>query len=237
MSRFDPDRASLSTWTARLVKQHHDLNAFLLERGLCLLSDWAILNDTTQKKLNRVLTQFHHLTEQEVHQASRLLDSYHAVYRRDRILQGQKGQCPEPKEPQLKAIADLIQEKTQQPYPPAIILSRLHHLADRLRQHRISTRGGIPPAKSFDQPENASLLESLQTKSSDDQEEPQIEFLQFYRQQFLTSLETALEGVMGDRLQALKPPKDQSFRFGLRRSPLQDTPTATWPIWSMGRIC
>ena len=31
LDTFDPDRASLATWTIRLVKHHRELNAFLLE--------------------------------------------------------------------------------------------------------------------------------------------------------------------------------------------------------------
>jgi hypothetical protein len=123
LQKFDPDRASLTTWTSRLVKQHHELNAFLLEQGLCMLSDWAILNDTKPKKLRRVLTQFHHLTEPEVEQAIILLESYHAVYRRDRILQKQKGACPDPTTVQLQEIGDRIQAHSTQSVPIEVILT------------------------------------------------------------------------------------------------------------------
>lgn len=210
LQKFDPDRASLTTWTVRLVRQHPELNQFLLEQGLCMLSDWAILNDTTQKKLRRVLTQFHHLTEIEVQQSSLLLESYHAIYRRDRILQGQKGQCLSPTTAQLQAIANQMQTLS-----PSTILARLHTLADRLRQQRIATRGSVPSNYSLDQPENAALLESFSTESDDPSDAQQLEFLQAYRQQFLTCLDQSLEQVIRSRQQTLKSPKDQSFLRGL----------------------
>jgi hypothetical protein len=216
LQKFDPERASLATWTTRLVKQHHELNAFLLERGLCMLSDWAILNDTTVKKLQRVLTEFHHLTASEVEQASLLLDSYHAVYRRDRILQGQKGACQTPTSEQLQAIRDRLPPE-QRPGSPAIILTRLQTLADRLRQHRISTRGGKLPGQSLDSPEMEVMAERLGMTENPSDEDPQIEFLQTYRQQFVTCLEQALVAVVDDRLQALKPPKAQSFLSALQK--------------------
>ncbi|MEB3295230.1 MAG: hypothetical protein VKJ24_18910, partial [Synechococcales bacterium] len=99
LNTFEPDRGSLTTWTIRLVKHHRELNQFLLECGVYLLSDWAILNDTTPRKLSRILSSFQPLTSIEIEQACQLLEAYHQVYRRDRLLQrqsGTTGQCPPP---------------------------------------------------------------------------------------------------------------------------------------------
>lgn len=216
LQKFDPDRASLTTWTTRLVKQHHELNAFLLEQGFCMLSDWAILNDTKPKKLQRVLSEFHQLTKSEVEQAVYLLGSYHAVYRRDRILKGQKGTCEPPTIVQLQEISNLLQQHISRSLPPDAVLTRLTALATRLRQYRISVGGGKPPSQSLDQPDTP-LLDKLShesNQSSDD--EPQTEFLQTYRQQFLGCLEHALQQVVNDRLQTLKPPKQQNFLTALQ---------------------
>ncbi len=216
LQKFDPDRAGLAAWTTRLVKQHHELNAFLLEQGLCMLSDWAILNDTKPKKLERVLTQFHQLTEQEVKQAIALLESYHAVYRRDRLLRGQKGACSPPTLAQLQEISDRFQQQTARSVAIDAILTRLTTLAARLRQYRISVGGGKPPSQSLDQPDTP-LLDQLSQESKDlGDDDPQIEFLQTYRQQFLGCLENALQQVVSDRLQILKPPKQQSFLTALK---------------------
>jgi hypothetical protein len=54
---FDPQQSSLATWTNRRVKFHPELNAFLLERGIYMISNWAILNDTRPKQLERILSE------------------------------------------------------------------------------------------------------------------------------------------------------------------------------------
>ena len=215
LEKFDPDRASLATWAVRLVKQNHELKAFLLEQGLCMLSDWAILNDTNPKKLERVLTKFHQLTQQEVEQATDLLENYHAVYRRDRILQRQKGACEPPTRAQLQEISDRL-PRTARPLPPEVVLARLTALADRLRQYRIAIRGGKPPSQSLDQP-NSPLFDQLSYEPNQPgDDEPQTEFLQTYRQQFLKCLDNALQQVVSDRLQTLNPSKQQTFLTALQ---------------------
>lgn len=216
LEKFEPERANLATWTTRLVKQHHELNAFLLEQGLCMLSDWAILNDTKPKKLRRVLTEFHQFTQSEVDQAVDLLESYHAVYRRDRLLKGQKGTCLPPTTAQLQAISDRAQRQTACSIPPDTILTRLEALARRLRQYRISVGGGKPPSQSLDQLDHP-LLDQLSQDAQDlGEDEPQIEFLQTYRQQFSKCLEDSVKRVVHMRLQNLKPPKQQNFLMALR---------------------
>ena len=98
LASFDPQKANLSTWTTRLVKQNRELNAFLLEHGVYLISHWDILNDTNPKQVKRILAEFHHLTSTEIEQAGFLLESYHAIYRQDRLKQRLKlrGKCPTP---------------------------------------------------------------------------------------------------------------------------------------------
>lgn len=212
---FDPDRAGLATWTMRLVKQHHELNAFLLEQGLCMLSDWAILNDTKPKKLRRVLTEFHQLTQAEVDQAVHLLESYHAVYRRDRILKGQKGTCLDPTTAQLQEISDRLQPHISRSLSPDAVLARLTTLATRLRQYRISVGGGKPPSQSLDQADTP-LLDQLSQESLDSTDDnSQLEFLH-YRQQFSNCLESVLHQVVANRLQTLKSPKQQNFLAALK---------------------
>ncbi|NJR66284.1 MAG: hypothetical protein HC772_14690, partial [Leptolyngbyaceae cyanobacterium CRU_2_3] len=49
LDSYDPDKAGLSTWVHRLVRGQDELEQFLLEQGVYLISDWAILNDTQPK--------------------------------------------------------------------------------------------------------------------------------------------------------------------------------------------
>jgi HPt (histidine-containing phosphotransfer) domain-containing protein len=219
LASFDPDRASLSTWTMRLVKHDRDLNAFLLECGVYLLSDWAILNDTTPNKLVRVLSPT--LTVPEVNQAERLLEAYHAVYRSDRMLQrqqGQKGACPAPTPEQLQRMVDQL--ATIPPLTGAGVLAKLRAIADRLRQHRVATRGGRLPTYSLDsttEDGGTPLVDRIAaTDTAADEPSPYKQFLQSYRAGFITALEQALPQVIGLRLAKAKPAKAAAFLQALK---------------------
>jgi HPt (histidine-containing phosphotransfer) domain-containing protein len=219
LDTFDADRASLTTWTMRLVKHDRDLNAFLLECGVYLLSDWAILNDTTSAKLERVLGGS--LTAPEVQAAQQHLDAYHAVYRHDRMAQrqaGQKGACPQPTPEQLQRMIDLLQLQTSQ--SPAGILAKLRAIADRLRQHRVATRGGRLPTASLDAVNDEGgtpLIDRIAAPDpAADEPSPYKLFLQSYRAGFITALEQALPQVIGARTAKAKPAKAQAFVQALK---------------------
>jgi len=223
LQTFDRERASLSTWTNRLVKHHRELNAFLLERGVYLVSDWAILNDTTPKQVQRILAEFHNLSSVEVERARSLLESYHRVYRRARLKQRQtgiRGKCPPPSLEQLQQIASLVNQKADLTFSPETILSRLQDLAEHLRQYRIYVRGGSGVRESLDNPETKLSFErrqaSLASAGSDDEQE-QVEFLRSYRQQFIDCLDRAIERMTEARLSRLQRqvPKTEQFLTAL----------------------
>lgn len=226
LQSFNPERATLIAWTTRLVKQHREIDAFFMERGLCMRSDWAILNGTSITKLQRVLSRFSQLTPPEVEQATLLLESYHSVYRRDRLLQEQKGRCLPPTNQQLQEIASQIQTKSQQIYSAISVQTRLHTLADRLRQYRVAARGGVNSMLSLDQTENTPLLDQLKTEVDDGRSSQQTEFLQAYRHQFRDCLKGALKRTISDRIQHLAPPKDQTFLTALHLFHCKNYPMA-----------
>ncbi|MCL6435672.1 MAG: hypothetical protein K6T90_15960 [Leptolyngbyaceae cyanobacterium HOT.MB2.61] len=214
LQSFDPERSSLSTWTTRLVKHHRELNAFLLECGVYLLSDWAILNDTTPHKLERVFAEVYPRTPLEVKQAIALLESYHAVYRLERLRQRQAGnggrQCLPPTLPQLETISQLLRQKANLALSPDSVLTRLQTMADRLRQYRIATRRGTPEKSTPEIPDPPYL-----SSPADSEDDPD-RFLQVYRHQFTDCLNRALEQVVGDRLKSIKPPKNKHFITALQ---------------------
>lgn len=117
------------------------------------VSDWAILNDTTSKQLERILVEFHHLGESEIARACVLLESYHAVYRRDRIQQrrnqivsGQtriKTLCPPPTATQLYEIAQQVNAKAALHIPPEQLIIQLQELAKHLRHYHSYVREGL----------------------------------------------------------------------------------------------
>ena len=200
LQKFDPERSSLSTWTTRLVKQHRELNAFLLEHGVYLLSDWAILNDTNPQKLQRILSDFHRLTKPEIGSAIALLESYHAIYRQERLRLRQQGQalgaCQPPSAAQLQQIAQLLKTAIS----PDVIFKRLQALAQLLRQHRIHVRGN-PPTTSIDAPSTKPVIATMAIADHDQEIEGQTQFLQNYRQLMLISLDGAFEKAIAVRLQ------------------------------------
>ncbi len=210
LEKFDPTKASLSTWTTRLVKQNRELQRFLLEQGVYLISNWAILNDTNSKQLSRVLAEFHSLTPREISIASSLLTSYHAIYRRDRLKnnQGKGGRCQTPSEEQLAQIAELFEQTTAIALSVEQTLSALEQVATQLREYRIYVRGGQrKQEQSFD---NAELnTEGLQAAvvTAEDSTPDSGDFLAAYQQQFQTSLNQSVETVIQTKLSKFKGKK------------------------------
>ncbi|HEY9692387.1 MAG TPA: hypothetical protein V6D15_09290 [Oculatellaceae cyanobacterium] len=204
LQTFNPDKSNLSTWTNRLVLHHRELNGFLLEHGVYLISDWAILNDTTPKQLQRIFSEFYQSTVHEAQQAVNLLSNYHKVYRRQRLIERQagiKGKCSPPTDEQLDQIGQPLN------LAPQNTIKQLQNLALKLRQYRILVRRKTLPTLSLDDPDVALVVDSqvdpnLNNTLDDDQ--LQSEFLQLYRQQFINSLDSALQQVTLERINNLQ---------------------------------
>lgn len=111
------------------------------------ISEWAILNDTKAKQLQRILAEFYRLSESEICLACILLESYHAVYRRDRLEQrrnllnsGQariQGRCLPPTAMQLHEIARLFNAKATLRLETEEVFNHLQNLAESLQPYRI----------------------------------------------------------------------------------------------------
>ena len=213
LKTFDPQRANLSTWTTRLVKHHRELNQFLLECGVYLLSDWAILNDTTPRKLQRVCAGS--LTLAEIDQSVRILESYHKVYRRDRLIArqaGAKGSCPQPTEVQLSEMADHLGIVSEE------VLRQLKSLAARLRADRIAIRSGKMNTVSIhgtgDKDSREMDIAAPEGESEDDRAADV--FITVYREAFSQSLRQALKDAINARSQQLTGEKSQQYLKALR---------------------
>ncbi len=128
---------------------------------MSFISDWAILNDTKSKQLEQILAEFHRLDEGEITVACALLESYHAVYRRDRLRQrrnqftsGQtrtKVPCAPPTLKQLHEIVQGVNAKTSLNIQSQEVSHRLHDLAKRLRQYRHAVRLGFTGTACLDE--------------------------------------------------------------------------------------
>ncbi len=211
LETFDPQKANLSTWTTRLVKQNQELQRFLLKQGVYLISNWAILNDTNLKQVSRILSEFHNLTPIEIALASKLLACYHAVYRRDRLKnRHSKGsKCQTPSLEQLERIASLINKKANLAFSAQQTLSQLEKLAGLLREYRIYVRGGIfKQEQSLDNSEinTEAIQASVASNELDDDSDRSI-FFKSYQQQFQQSLDRSIEYVISTRLAKFKGKK------------------------------
>ncbi|PSF35596.1 hypothetical protein C7H19_16460 [Aphanothece hegewaldii CCALA 016] len=217
LQTFDPKLASLSTWTTRLVRYEQNLNRFLKECGLDLISDWAILNDTDPKQQERIFKEFHHQNDAAIAQASLLLKAYHTIYRQKRLENrkaGIKGKCVTPSSEQLQQIAMFLGLSLT----PEQTLTQLQDLAEQLRQYRIAVRRGKLKQESFDHSDILLQVEYQQvTENYEDLDSlAQEEFLNRYLQQFLTCLEQAIAFVVPQWLNLQKVPKKQQFLTALK---------------------
>ncbi len=211
LETFDSQKASLSTWTTRYVKQNRELQRFLLEQGVYLISNWAILNDTNSKQVSKVLSEFHNLTPTEVEQAALLLSSYHHVYRRDRLKkhQGKGGKCQTPSIDQLERIANLIKQKANLVFNAEQTLYKLEQLANLLREYRIYVRGGkLKQSQSLDnEAMNTERMQTSIVSDDSDRDWEQSDFLKSYQRQFQQSLDSSIEEVITTRLSKFKGKK------------------------------
>lgn len=224
LERYDPTQAALSTWANRMTKGHSEINQFCLERGLYRISDWALLNDVSLPGLENALPG---LSVAERREKATLLDAYHRVYRRDRIVQrqtrGRASRCQDPTAEQLQEIAEIIEMGEISPeQSPALVLRSLSELAAQLRAHRVSVRRGMPLTKPFDaMAENqqmASQLDQSIDQAIEEESVAQDEFVVRYRSHFLSSLDEAISSVaqgFAATYQKKKPPKGQLFLSAL----------------------
>ena len=221
LQSFDPDRASLSTFATRQTKQSRELTAYLLQHGIYLISDWAILNNTRLEQLPKVLSEFHNLSSDEISDAVALLKSYHAVYRHDRLRLRQLGQisgCSTCTLPTIEQLMRIVQELRTSNLSSENVLSHLQILATRLRQYRIHVRGGSQfRTESLDQPEIQSrILEMQSAPSEEGVEEEEQAFLHFYQAQFSQCLDESIHQAIDDRVMYLQRKKTAKVTQFLR---------------------
>ena len=221
LKTFNPARGSLKTWISRYVKQHPEIKQFLMQHGVYLISDWALLNDTSYKQLQRILHDMYQLAPEEIQQSSELLVSYHAVYREDRLkarMEGYTLPCKPPTQEQLERISQDLQSRVGITLNPKVILGKLQSNATQLRQYRIAISGGSTASVAFDKPEIQPLVESSLSQQADTDKE-HTEFIKLYQKQFLTSLDKAISQVIEDYVSRIqrkrKSPPTEAFIKGL----------------------
>lgn len=221
LQSFDAQQSSLSTWTNRRVKFNPEINAFLLQQGVYLISDWAILNDTRPQQLEHILLEFHQLTALEIEQQSRLLSCYHNVYRAQRLQQRKTGVrkfCQPPTSQQYQQMAQQLALHYQLGVSPKTVAMQLQDLATKIRQYRTCIRGGYLPTESLSRVDgNESWVAHIPAPELAEDEDEQIkqqEFLSWYKHQFTISLQSSIAQVLEIWLKAFKKQKsEQSEQF------------------------
>ncbi|AFY31634.1 hypothetical protein [Calothrix sp. PCC 7507] len=213
LETFDPDKSNLNTWTNRKVKQHREINKFLLECGLYFVTDWAILNDTRPQQLKNILGEFHSLTNSEIAETQKLLEAYHKIYRTERCRQQAdsktKGRCHPPTIQQLEEMTEILKTKGIDSISTKTIMQKLQSLADKLRQYRIHVRSGSLFTVSLDAElnENFTFIEQIYDPNSENiiiEADTTTEFLEIYRAQFLNCLDNSLNTVIESRVKKLQ---------------------------------
>lgn len=121
-----PSRMSLDNWAYLQTKQNPELKEFLSEFGFQHLSDWALLNRTRSKQLERLSKRDRNLVE-----------VFHLVYRRDRLKQRLVGakRCPDPTNSQLQEMLVLLKERDVVINSTVEIMKALKDTVSQLRQY------------------------------------------------------------------------------------------------------
>lgn len=217
LRQFDPQQSSLSTWTKRLVGQDKELNRLLLENyGLYLATDWSILLQATPARLRRLLAQ--RLMPDELSQFCQLLESYHRIYRGDRLMRRLGGsRCGEPTPEQLwRMLEDLESSGSLPPSfsDPQSLLKKLRRLAAHLRQFKAK-----PLSLSID---SIQRLADRPVDRASEAEQTQDKFLNTYRQVAQVCLRRAVDQVIAERVAHLSRrrsgdrPKHQAYLEAMR---------------------
>jgi hypothetical protein len=145
LQRFEPtlhSNSCLSSWTYYQTRQNQELKKFLLECGLVLLSDWALLNRARPEQLERLGHQ----------EECDLVEVFHAVYRRDRRKPRPlgTGKCSDPTKDQLNEMLSRLQERGANIYSSETLIQSLKRVAKLLRDYEIWGYTGTPPTKSLE---------------------------------------------------------------------------------------
>ncbi|BAZ09103.1 hypothetical protein NIES4071_09090 [Calothrix sp. NIES-4071] len=176
-------RMSLDNWAYLQTKQNPELKNFLSEFGFQHLSDWALINRVRVKQLERLSSQERYIVE-----------AFHAVYRRDRQMQHNKGakKCPDPTNAQLQEMLAYLQQYQVSIDTPVQLLKELKNIAVQIRRYDIwSSRESLDiyDAESGTyQPRR-----DLPADSFDEVDVEQQEFLQFLQKNLYAVLSDVIQ--------------------------------------------
>jgi hypothetical protein len=197
LQSFQPQRSSLTGWVDVRVKRHPELNQFLLECGLRISSDWAVLNRANPHMLSACDRS--------------IVEAFHAIYRHQRSQQRHGNQrCPDPTEAQLHEMIQYLQRGHSSVTSPKEMMNQLKRVATHLRHEAIWGQRGAPLAESLEltDPETGDTIERDipdPVSPMDIVEEKERSHLQaFCADQLLRCLDNGIQQGIGDRIASLQ---------------------------------
>jgi hypothetical protein len=190
-------RMSLDNWAYLQTKQNPQLKKFLSEFGFKHLSDWALLNRARKKQLES-------LSPQEVY----VVEAFHAVYRRDRQQQHNRGikKCPDPTDAQLQEMLVYLQQHQVWINTPVQLIEELKQIVVQLRKYDIwSSRESLD---IYDAESGTYVARrDLASSSLDETDVEQQEFLQFLHEHLYATLTQTIKQHIEANIQKLQKSK------------------------------
>lgn len=203
LQRFEPtihSNSCLSSWTYYQTRQNQELKKFLLDCGLVLLSDWALLNRARPEQLERL----GHQNERD------LVEVFHAVYRRDRRKSRPlgTGKCSDPTKDQLHEMLSRLQERGRNINSPEMLMQSLKEVAKLLRDYEIWGYTGTPPTKPLEICDRTTgdviSIEFPDEATNNLDEIERLELQEFCTQQFQVCLQQGIEQGVREHIDKLR---------------------------------
>ena len=197
LQSFDPDLESgmsLYNWVRLRTRQNHKIRTFLSNSGLNHLSDWAILNRATTAQIGRLSLQ-----------EQRIIEAYHAVYRRDRIEKPclKPTRCPDPTSAQLQEMLVYLRHRQVSIDTPSLLLQELYRIALQLRRYDIWNYR--EPLEIYDAQSDTLIPRSdLPTNSFNEVDIERLEISQFLREHLESALTRAIRVEVEAKIQELR---------------------------------
>lgn len=191
---------SLDNWAYLQTRQNPELKDYLSEFGFKHLSDWALLNRVRPKQLERLSKRDRYLVE-----------VFHGVYRRDRVLQNSKGgrKCPDPSSAQQQEMLNGLRKRDVIINYTVELMNELKQVVTQLRHYDIwSYRESL----EIHDPETGgySFRSDLLIDNLNELDIEQQEILDFFHEQLSFALKSAIEQEIGDRMNRLRKSKKYS---------------------------
>lgn len=199
-SLYSESKLSLRNWTHLQVKQNPQIKQFLSQFGFKNLSDWALLNKVRSKQLEQ-------LSERD----RNLVESFHAVYRRDRREQPKGAKrLPDPTEVQLREMLCFLQRRSVNINSIKELNAELKRLGKLLQDYDIWSRRGSPLAEPLEKlnPETGDYFESsklIDERESDGLEKlEQSELYEFLNRGMIEVLDQAIAQGLQEHIASVK---------------------------------